>query len=300
MAAGPALLRAARTGDARVREQAMKALAVIQPPDAAEAFAAGLKDPSAEVRLVASAGWVKAPAVAAGFAAALVEALRDPEARVRANAARALSRLADLPAEAIPPLAECVQDPSDSVRLNAALALRKAPPTATADALEALLDDPNGRVRLIAAGSVLAADGGMPGRGRSLKRDGRIGHRSSGGRPANSSPRLPIPARRHRAPSPTSCSPRSRRSRAYGRPAGSSRSPSVRQRSRRSEAAVSGNLPPPGIGPCAEQLGEGRPHGRGCCGVGRPHGYPNTPGGPSPQGLVAWGVAIPHLIELLP
>jgi hypothetical protein len=32
------LLRAAQTGDASVREQAMKALATIQPPEAAQAF----------------------------------------------------------------------------------------------------------------------------------------------------------------------------------------------------------------------------------------------------------------------
>src|SRR5205807_9608337 len=41
-AAGPALLRAARTGEAGVREQAMHALAAICPPEAAEAFTARL------------------------------------------------------------------------------------------------------------------------------------------------------------------------------------------------------------------------------------------------------------------
>jgi HEAT repeat protein len=52
-------------------------------------------------------------------------------------------------------LIECTANPSDALRLNAALALRKAPPTATAEVLDHLLDDPNVRVRLVAAGEVL-------------------------------------------------------------------------------------------------------------------------------------------------
>jgi HEAT repeat protein len=53
---------------------------------------------------------------------------------------------------------DCAADPSDGLRLNAAVALRGAPPAATAEAMEALLEDPNPRVRIVAAGSVLAAD----------------------------------------------------------------------------------------------------------------------------------------------
>jgi HEAT repeat protein len=155
--AGLALFRVARTGEAAVREQAMKALAMIQPPEAAGAFVAGLKDPSAEVRLIASAGWVKADSVPDVAIQPLVDALRDPESQVRANAALALSRVENLPAEAIPLLVDCTADPSDRLRLNATLALRFAPPAGTLGVMEGLLDDPSPRVRVVAAGAVLAA-----------------------------------------------------------------------------------------------------------------------------------------------
>ena len=158
VAAGSALLRAAQTGDAGVREQAMKALAVIQPPEAVGAFTVGLKDPAAEVRLIASAGWMNADAIPLDAVDGLVEALRDPEVSVRANAAHALSRLEQLPLAAVPTLIEATSDPSDNLRLNAVLALRNAPPPATANVLEHLLDDTNPRVRLVAAGSLLSAN----------------------------------------------------------------------------------------------------------------------------------------------
>lgn len=156
--AGPVLLRAARTGEVGVREQAMRALVMIQPPEAAEAFTSGMADPAAEVRRVASAGWMKSASVPATAAPALVEALHDPETQVRANAAYALARLEQLPAEAVVPLRECGADPNDGLRLNAALALRLAPVAETADLMVHLLDDPNVRVRLVAAGAVLTAD----------------------------------------------------------------------------------------------------------------------------------------------
>jgi len=155
--AGPALLRATRAGEAGVREEAMKAIVRVRPPEAEEAFLIGLRDPSADVRLVASAGWVKADAVPESAAKGLLDALKDPESQVRANAAFALSRLDRLPPESVPLLAECATDPSDSLRLNAALALRTAP-AGTAEVMETLLDDPNGRVRLVAAGALLAVD----------------------------------------------------------------------------------------------------------------------------------------------
>jgi HEAT repeat protein len=158
VSAGPALLRAAQTGEAGVREQAMKALAVIQPPEAAQAFTVGLKDPDPSVRMIASAGWMKANEIPADAVGALVEALRDPEIPVRANAAHALSRIEQLPPAAIPTLIEATSDPSDNLRLNAALALRNAPLTATAKVMEGLLEDGNPRVRLLAAGALLSAD----------------------------------------------------------------------------------------------------------------------------------------------
>jgi HEAT repeat protein len=157
-AAGPALLRAAQTGEVNVREQAVRTLAVIQPPEAAAAFIAGIRDADAEVRKVAAAGWMLATTVPPDAAPGLVEALTDPEVQVRANAAHALARLKDLPHEAVPLLLECLADASDGLRLNAALALERAPAEEVGPALTQLLDDPNLRVRLIAAGRVLAAD----------------------------------------------------------------------------------------------------------------------------------------------
>jgi HEAT repeat protein len=136
----------------------MRALVMIQPPEASAAFESGLTDPTPEVRVVASAGWMKAAAVPATAAPALVAALRDPEQQVRANAAHALARLDDLPADAVTALRECAGDPNDGLRLNAVLALRLAPPAAVADLMGHLLSDPSLRVRLVAAGAVLGAN----------------------------------------------------------------------------------------------------------------------------------------------
>src|SRR6185437_12744717 len=69
-----------------------------------------------------------------------------------------LTRLPELPGEAIAPLVECATDPDDKVRLSAALALRLAPPAWLRDAFLHLLADPNPRLRLLAAGSLLDAD----------------------------------------------------------------------------------------------------------------------------------------------
>jgi HEAT repeat protein len=161
--AGAALLRAARTGEVGLREEAMRALAVAQLPEAAEAFTSGLRDAEPQVRVLASAGWRKATAVPEEAVPALVEALHDPEVQVRANAAFALGRLDPVPDEAIPLLAECAAHPDAGLRLNAALALQAAPGRAAADALQPLLDDPNPRLRLIAARRLLAEGPADPG-----------------------------------------------------------------------------------------------------------------------------------------
>jgi HEAT repeat protein len=147
-----------------VREQAMRAIAMIQPPETPAALTFGLKDGSAEIRKVASAGWIKAPEVPEEVVPALVECLRDPEAQVRANAAHVLARLESLPAEAVPLLVECTVDPDDGLRIKAAMALKNALllPEATA-ALEHLLADPNARVRLLAAGALISAEPDHPG-----------------------------------------------------------------------------------------------------------------------------------------
>ncbi len=159
-AAGGPLLHAARNGVVSVREQAMRAIAKIQPPETAEAFAVGLKDACGDVRMVASAGWMNATAISEDAIPALVEALRDPEIQVRANCAHALARLDAMPAAAIPLLIECTADANDGLRMNAAMALRLAPAGAVLEVMQRLVTDPNSRVRLIAAGSLLSLESG--------------------------------------------------------------------------------------------------------------------------------------------
>ena len=156
--AGGPLLHAVQNGVVSVREQAMRAIAKIQPPETAEAFAAGLKDVCGDVRMVASAGWMNATAIAEQAIPALVEALGDPEVQVRANCAHALARLDAIPAAAIPLLIECTADADDGLRMNAAMALRLAPAGAVLEVMQRLVADPNSRVRLIAAGSLLSAE----------------------------------------------------------------------------------------------------------------------------------------------
>jgi HEAT repeat protein len=160
VAAGASLLRAAQTGEVSVREQAMRAIAMIQPPETTEALAAGLTDACGDIRTVASAGWMNATAISEEAIPALVEALRDPEVQVRANCAHALSRLDVIPAAAIPLLIECTADANDGLRLNAARALKLAPAEAVIAVMQHLVADPNSRVRLIAASSLLAAEPG--------------------------------------------------------------------------------------------------------------------------------------------
>jgi HEAT repeat protein len=145
-----------------VREAEVRAAVMIQPPEAAEVFTGGLADASPEVRRVASAGWMKAAGIPESAVPALVDALHDPEVQVRANAAHALSRLDALPPTAVPLLEECAADPNDGLRLNAAVALRGAASGAGAGTLRRLIEDPNTRVRLVAAGAVLSADPADP------------------------------------------------------------------------------------------------------------------------------------------
>ena len=159
-AAGGALLRAAQTGEVGVREQAMRAIAMIQPPETPEALVAGLKDACGEIRVVASAGWMKAAAIPDEAIPGLVDALRDPEVQVRANVAHALARLDPLPAEAVPLLVACAGDPDEGLRLRAVMALKLAPAAAVTEALRRLVADPNSRIRLIAAGCLLTTDPG--------------------------------------------------------------------------------------------------------------------------------------------
>ena len=59
---------------------------------------------------------------------------------------------------AIPLLIECAADLDDGLRMNAAMALGLAPSGAVAEVMRHLVADPNSRVRLIAARSVLIAE----------------------------------------------------------------------------------------------------------------------------------------------
>jgi HEAT repeat protein len=157
-AAGGPLLHAAQTGEMNVREQAMRAIALIQPPETTQAFVAGLKDASDDIRTLASAGWINAAAISEEAIPALVEALRDPAVQVRANAANALARLDAIPADAVPILIECTADADDGLRLNAAMALKLSPASAVAEVMQHLLADPNSRVRLVAASYLLSTE----------------------------------------------------------------------------------------------------------------------------------------------
>jgi HEAT repeat protein len=157
-AAGGPLLHAAQTGEMNVREQAMRAIALIQPPEMTQAFVAGLKDASDDIRTLASAGWINAAAISEEAIPALVEALRDPAVQVRANAANALARLDAIPADAVPILIECTADADDGLRLNAAMALKLSPASAVAEVMQHLLADPNSRVRLVAASYLLSTE----------------------------------------------------------------------------------------------------------------------------------------------
>ena len=134
----------------------MRAIAMIQPPEAIEAFAGGLRDACTDVRVLASAGWMNAENVPDEAVPALLEALRDPEVRVRSNAANAIARLNTIPVEAISQLIECASDPNDGLRRNATTALSRAPSEVVAEIMEHLATDPNLHVRLIAESTLIS------------------------------------------------------------------------------------------------------------------------------------------------
>jgi HEAT repeat protein len=140
-AAGPALMRAAQTGDVNVREQAMRAIALILPPESITALVAGLKDPNSEIRKLASEGLVKAPEIPVDIVPELIDALNDPELEVRANAVQLLSRFDPLPTAAIPLLVACAEDSNEDLRSSAAAVLKQAPAAVVDKVLQNLADD---------------------------------------------------------------------------------------------------------------------------------------------------------------
>ena len=79
-----------------------------------------------------------------------------------------------LPAEAVPALIESASDPRDGLRMNAALALSKAPPASVGETFALLIEDPNPRIRLIAARFLLSQDLG-DGRAGDAGRRRRVG-----------------------------------------------------------------------------------------------------------------------------
>ena len=138
----------------------MRAVAMIQPPEAAEAFTG--RDDGRE------------PRGPQGGVGRVDEGGRDPggggpgpgrgaarpggpgagERRPRPVPARD-----GLPAEAVPLLAECAADPNDGLRTERRGGPgERGPGRPAADTLRRLVEDPNSRIRLIAAGAVLAED----------------------------------------------------------------------------------------------------------------------------------------------
>ncbi len=162
VSAGGPLLLAAQTGEVGVREQAMRAIAMIQPPETAQALVSGIKDASGDIRIVASAGWIKAAAIPEEAVPGLIDSLRDPELQVRSNVAHALARLDELPAEAVPLLIACAGEPDEGLRLRAVMALKLAPAAAVDEAMRRLVADPNPRIRLIASASRLSLNADDP------------------------------------------------------------------------------------------------------------------------------------------
>jgi HEAT repeat protein len=158
VAAGPVLARAAATGEAELRVEALRAVAQIQPPESAAVFRAGLHDADPDVRKLASAGLILVAELPDEVVPELIESLHDPEARVRSNAARVLLRIDPLPPAAVTALKDCTHDADAGMRLNAARVLRNATPDEVKEEFIRLLEDDNPRLRLLAASSLLAAD----------------------------------------------------------------------------------------------------------------------------------------------
>ena len=148
----PVLNRAAETGDASVRIEAIRALAQIQPP-APETIATLSKamretDPAIQRAAAAALGDVGAVSV-------LAQALKDPDKNVRRNAVRPLRRviIRDRSSTAtravVTALADALKDPDGGVRRAAASSLGAIGPEAVdaIPALAAITMDPDPSVR---------------------------------------------------------------------------------------------------------------------------------------------------------
>jgi HEAT repeat protein len=157
--AGAELARVALTGDVELRQAAMRALAILQPEEALPAFLGGLRDVEVEVRKLAVAGLQKAGQLPADGVETVIETLRDPDLRVRTTAASILGQLEVIPPSAIPFLIENTAAANDdSLRLASTIALSAAQDKKSQAIFEALLQDKNQRVRLVAASSLLSTN----------------------------------------------------------------------------------------------------------------------------------------------
>jgi len=126
VAATETLIQMSQTGEVNVREQAIRAIAIILPPESLSVLVAGLRDPNSEIRTVASEGLAKVHPVPPEVVPELITALNDPEVRVRANAALALAHVQSVPEIAIPLLLACAEEPDENLRAMATLALKQA------------------------------------------------------------------------------------------------------------------------------------------------------------------------------
>jgi len=160
-AAGADLQFAMQRGTSAVREQVMRAMAQVMPPEAPATFLAGLSDLDPGVRLLASAGLVRVAPLPADALPALVEALKDSDPRLRGNLALVLGKQPEVPDAAVPLLLACVDQPDDGLRLNALRALR-GHVAQLAAVLPPLLGDPNPQVALRAAAYLLLLDATQP------------------------------------------------------------------------------------------------------------------------------------------
>ncbi|MDB5391562.1 MAG: repeat-containing protein [Planctomycetaceae bacterium] len=145
-AAGPALVQASQTGEISVREQAMRAIALILPPESISTLVAGLKDPNSVIRKVASEGLLKAAAIPPEIVPDLIDALNDPEVLVRTNAVQVLSRLNPIPSAAIPLLVACADDSDESLRNTAVRVLKLAPEATVNKVMKHLAEDSDSNV----------------------------------------------------------------------------------------------------------------------------------------------------------
>lgn len=159
---GDILVYLAQTGEQKVREAALKGLAMVLPPDAGKAFVNALSDPAETIRKLGSAGLMQVDSISEEWIPIIIETLRDSADQIRANTASILSRRPEIPSEAVPLLIECVESNDEGLRLNTALALRKVDTAEARVAMSRLLEDSTQRIRLLAAGSLLKEEDYQP------------------------------------------------------------------------------------------------------------------------------------------